>query len=106
MIKMITGTYGLMVGGAVEAMTKHSPPFQLSEEREAELVAAGVAVKVENPADRYADMKMTELRKLAAERGVDVSGARTKKAIIAILEAAEMLYPEDDKLVCGLLEED
>ena len=43
MIRMIKGTYGLMVDGSVEAMTPHSGPFSISKEREAELVAAGVA---------------------------------------------------------------
>lgn len=49
MIKMIKGTYGRMVNGVVEAMTPRSAPFKLPKKREAELVAAGVAVKVEDP---------------------------------------------------------
>lgn len=91
MIKMIKGTYGLVVEGGVEAMTKHSAPFSLPEAREAELVAAGVAVKVEEPAQAkaYASMKMAELRKAAAALGVDVSAAKSKKEVIAMLEAAE-----------------
>ena len=91
MIKMIKGTYGLVVNGVVEAMTKHSAPFSLPEAREAELVAAGVAVKVEEPAqaNAYASMKMTELRKAAAALGVDVSAAKSRKEVVAILEAAE-----------------
>lgn len=91
MIQIIKGTYGLVVNGVVEAMTKDSAPFSLSEAREAELVAAGVAVKVEEPkqATPYADMKMAELRKAAAALGVDVSGAKSKKEVIAMLTAAE-----------------
>ena len=91
MIKMIKGTYGRVVNGTVEAMTKHSAPFKLSETREAELVAAGVAVKVEDTeqAKAYANMKMAELRKVAAALGVDVSGAKTKKEVLAIIEAGE-----------------
>lgn len=91
MIKMVKGTYGRMVNGVVEAMTKHSGPFSLSEAREAELVAAGVAVKVEETAKvkAYANMKMAELRKAAAALGVDASAAKTKKEVIAMLEAAE-----------------
>ena len=102
MIKMIKGTYGRVVNGVVEAMTKHSAPFKLSEKREAELVAAGVAVKVEEPAEAnpYGSMKMSELRKAAADRGVDASGARYKKDIIALLEEY------DEKQESGLLEED
>lgn len=90
MIKMIKGTYGLVKDGTVVAMTKHSGAFSLSEKREAELVAAGVAVKVEEPEKKYTtDMKMAELRSAAAALGVDVSGAKSKKEVIAKLEAAE-----------------
>ena len=91
MIKIIKGTYGRVVSGGVEAMTKRSAPFSLSEAREAELVAADVAVKVEEPAQAkaYAKMKMAELREAAAALGVDASGAKSKKEVIAMLEAAE-----------------
>lgn len=90
MIKMVKGTYGRVVRGKVEAMTKHSPPFSLPEAREAELVAAGVAVMVDKPAEAkaYAKIKMADLRKEAAALGVDVSGMRTKAEVIAALEAA------------------
>lgn len=92
MIQMVKGTYGLVVNGVVEAKTKHSAPFKLSKTREAELVAAGVAVKVpEEPAQAkaYDNMKMAELRKAAAALGVDASAAKTKREVIAMLEAAE-----------------
>ena len=91
MIQMIKSTYGHVVNGEVEAMTKRSAPFSLSKTREAELVAAGVAVYVEEPAqaNAYENMKMAELRKVAAAKGVDVSAAKTKKEVIAMLEAAE-----------------
>lgn len=105
MIKMIKGTYGRVVNGSVEAMTKHSPPFSLPEAREAELVAAGVAVKVEEP--NYADMKMAELRKVAESLGVDASAAKTKKGVIAMIKAAEATPdPDDGKQYCGLIDED
>lgn len=96
MIKMIKGTYGRVANGVVEAMTKRSAPFSLSEAREAELVAAGVAVKVEENAGAksYGNMKMAELRKAAAALGVDASAAKTKKEVIAMLEAAEAEQPE------------
>lgn len=96
MIKMIKGTYGRIANGVVEAMTKRSAPFSLPEAREAELVAAGVAVKVEENAEAktYGNMKMAELRKAAAALGVDASAAKTKKEVIAMLEAAEAKQPE------------
>lgn len=89
MIKIIKGTYGRVVNGSVEAMTKRSDPFSLAEAREAELVGMGVAVKVE-AADQanYDNMKMAELRKAAAALGVDASTVKTKKEVIAMLEAA------------------
>lgn len=98
MIKMIKGTYGHVKNGAVEAVTKHSAPFKLSEKREAELVAAGVAEYVEEStqAKAYENMKMAELRKAAAALGVDASAAKSKKEVIAILEAAEAQEPEAD----------
>ena len=107
MIKMIKSTYGRVVNGTVEAMTKHSAPFSLPEAREAELVAAGVAVKVEEPpkANAYAGMKMAELRKAAAALGVDTSAAKGRKEIIALLESAKAPL-DDDKQYSGLLDED
>ena len=103
MIQMIKGTYGRRMNGVVEAMTKHSPPFSLPAAREAELVAAGVAVKVEEPAqaNAYEGMKMADLREAAAALGIDTSAA------IAMLEKArEPLLPMDDKQFSGLLTED
>lgn len=94
MIQMVKGTYGRMVNGRVEAMTKHSGPFSLTETREAELVAARVAVKVNEP-DKVKDynrMKMAELRKAAAAAGADeakTKAAKSKKELIDLLEAAE-----------------
>lgn len=91
MIKMIKGTYGRVVDGVVEAMTSRSAPFSLPESREAELIAAGVAEKVEIPdkASSYGNMKMMELRKAAAALGVDATAAKSKKEVIAMIEAAQ-----------------
>lgn len=111
MIKMVKGTYGRVVNGEVEAMTPHSAPFSLPESREAELVAAGVAVKVEEPvkANNYAGLKMAELRRIAEARGVDVRGARAKDEVIALLEAASVEIPvwdDDERRESGLFAED
>lgn len=94
MIQMVKGTYGRKANGCVEPMTKHSGPFSLAEAREAELVAAGVAVKVEtsDKTKDYNRMKMAELRKTAAAAGADaakVKAAKSKKELIDLLEAAE-----------------
>ena len=79
MIKMIKGTYGLERNGVVEAKTKNSKPFTLSKERESELIALGVAEKVE---DNYTKMKMSDLRDEAKKRGIDVKGIKSKEEII------------------------
>lgn len=87
MIKMIKATYGLVkADGSVEAMTPASGPFSVNPQREAELIALGVAVKVDDP---YEGKKMSDLRKLAAERGVDAKAAKSKAEVIAAIEAAE-----------------
>lgn len=82
MIQMVKGTYGRMANGRVEPMTKRSSPFSLSEAREAELVKAGVAVKVEasDQANDYNRMKMAELRKAAAAAGVDAERQKRPRA--------------------------
>ena len=46
MIQIICGVYGHYINGQVIAKDKNSEPFELSPEREAELVAKGVAVYV------------------------------------------------------------
>ena len=91
MIKMIKGTYGLeKADGSVEAMTPASGPFSVGEKREAELVELGVAVKVESPErNNYEDKKMSDLRKMAAKRGVDVKAAKSKAEVIAAIETAD-----------------
>lgn len=91
MIKMIKGTYGLeQADGSVEAMTPDSGPFSINPKREAELIALGVAVKVESPeGSPYEDKKMSDLRKMAAKRGVDVKAAKSKAEVIAAIETAD-----------------
>lgn len=87
MIRMIKGTYGHVVDGVVEAKTKDSAPFSLSKKREDELVAAGVAEKVEG--STYEDMTMAELREIATSRGIDTAAVKSKRKMIALLEAKE-----------------
>lgn len=96
MIRITKGTYGLLKNGAVEAITKHSAPFSLTAEREAELVALGVAEVVEPIDDYSANMKMADLRKVAAEHGVDASAAKSKKEVIAMIEAAKAAESKPD----------
>ena len=81
MIKMIKGAYGLKINGVVEAMTSRSAPFSLAD------VAVYVQEPDEDPA--YSKMKMAELREAAAAYGVDASKIRSKKEVIAMIEAAK-----------------
>lgn len=90
MIKMIKGAYGLKINGVVEAMTSRSAPFSLADAREAELVAAGVAVYVQEPDEDPAYSKRKcRTREAAAAYGVDASKIRSKKEVIAMIEAAK-----------------
>jgi hypothetical protein len=89
---MTKGTYGLIQGdGSVEAKTKKSAPFSLSKNRESQLVASGVAVYVCDQTHEikinYADLKLSDLRKIAGEHGVNGESIRTKKELIALIEA-------------------
>lgn len=102
MIQMVKGTYGRMTNGRVEAITKHSGPFSLTAAREAELVAAGVAVKVEMPEHTkdYKHMKMAELRNAVAAMGIDADGNtknKNKKELIALLEDTENVMQTSGK---------
>lgn len=92
MIRMIKGTYGLVKNGTVEPMTKHSLAFSINAAREAELVEAGVAVYEAEPESTFSEyngLNMTELREAAAAYGVDASAVRSKKEVIALIEAAK-----------------
>lgn len=84
MIKMLKGTYGLKINGVVEAMTSHSAPFSITKEKEAELVQLGFAKYVDETG--YTELKVAELREIAKQKGIDISGAKNKKEIIDILE--------------------
>ena len=105
MIKIINGTYGYRNSdGRVEAKTPKSKPFSLSEEREAELVDAGVAEYVngapasEDNRDKVnGDMTVKELTAIAQELGADVPKKATKAQLLEIIEKAQHESPVDDE---------
>lgn len=106
MIKIINGTYGYRNSdGRVEAKTPKSKPFSLSEEREAELVDAGVAEYVngapatsEDNCDKVnGDMTVKELTAIAQELGADVPKKATKAQLLEIIEKAQHESPVDDE---------
>lgn len=47
MIKMLKGNHGVVENGKVVAKDKYSDPFEISQEKEAELIASGFAKKVD-----------------------------------------------------------
>ena len=117
MIRIINGTYGYRnpQTGVVEAKTVKSKPFTLPEDREDELVAAGVAEYVgedvssdggdasEAPASKadelvYSDKNtVAELKAIAEKLGIQVAERATKKQIIEALDAAKADESNDEE---------
>lgn len=120
MIKIICGVYGHYTGGMVVAKDKNSAPFSLPPEREAELVALGVAAYAEDTMEEtptpigfdevpelpegvldipeYSiDMKADELRKIGKLCGLTFKVGMSKADMVAALDAffAEHIDDED-----------
>lgn len=105
MVQIIKGTYGHYDGHKVIPINEKSGPQSFDPEVEARLVKKGVAVYVgEAPAADDAgdgmpayntDMKLDELKKIAEAYGVDASKAKSKKAVIDMIEAAKAAQDED-----------
>lgn len=109
-IRIIKGTYGYRPNGGVvvEPKTADSEPFDLEDDKVARLVEIGVAevVGTATAADNndagdgmpaYSkDMKLDELKKIAEAYGVDASKARSKDAVIDMIEAAKAAQDDAD----------
>lgn len=116
MIKIIKGSYGLRCGASIKAIPAGSEPIELSKEKEARLVRLGVAVyvteqddEIEQPAedsdetqddeivDEFPeyneDMKFADLKKIAEAYGVDASSMRSRKEVVAAIDAAREELP-------------
>ena len=114
MIRIITNTtYGFNNGKFIEPKTKDSEPFSVRPEREAELVAAGIAEYVGEPEkvqdtrtdeateaieagaidlteDYLKGLKMSELKELAGTLGIAYKvGMKKTDLIAAILAGSE-----------------
>lgn len=113
MIQIIKGTFGYYNGRKVVPITNADGPQKFDPELEARLVKDGVAKYVEGEpapsapavepepetapeadekpdAPEYSeDMKLDELKDVAAAYGVDASAMRKKADIIAAIEAAK-----------------
>ena len=117
MIQIIAGTFGYYNGRKVVPITEADGPQKFDPELEARLVKKGIAKYVEAPAvdeepagtdqtdapaqqepagiataielpEYSEDMKLDELKKIAAAYGVDASAMRKKADVIAAIEAA------------------
>ena len=109
MVQIIKGTYGHYDGHKVVPINDKSGPQSFDPEVEARLVKKGVAVYVSGAPSAedgagdsmpaYSkDMKFEELKKIAEAYGVDASKARSKDAVIDMVEAAKAAQKdtEDD----------
>lgn len=115
MIQIIAGTFGYYNGRKVVPITNQDGPKQFDPELEDRLVKEGVAKYVEDPestdsagvpapqdpedpadaAEYSEDMKLDELKEIAASYGVDTSAMRKKADVIAAIEAAKAEQPDD-----------
>lgn len=111
MIKIISGTYGHLIGGRVRPKTAASEPFSLTPEQEKRLVERGVAIYVNEapaeadasnsfdntpdeepaaePAGKGYDIGMTakELREIGASYGLTFKQGISKAEMVEKLDA-------------------
>ena len=105
MIKIITGTYGYVNDkGIIEPKDSSSDPFSLAPEKEAELVARGIAVIVEdedndsddNSSTSLETMKFNDLKKYAKELGIKAPANATKDELIQLIQSSNENDNEDE----------
>ena len=104
MIKIITGTYGYVNDkGIIEPKDSSSNPFSLAPEKEAELVARGIAVIVEDEDNDSDDnpssletMKFNDLKKYAKELGIKAPANATKDELIQLIQSSNENDNEDE----------
>ena len=98
MIQIIAGTFGYYNGRKVVPITNADGPQKFDPELEARLVKQGVAKYVDEPAapEYNEDMKLDELKEVAAAYGVDASAMRKKADVIAAIEKAKAAANEVD----------
>ena len=103
MIQIIAGTFGYYNGRKVIPITEADGPQKFDPELEARLVKQGVAKYIgaapanqQEPEDECgelpaykSEMKLDELKQIAAAYGVDASAMRKKSDIIEAIEAAK-----------------
>ena len=127
MIQIIKGTFGYYDGRKIVPLTRESGPQKLDAGLEARLVKKGIAKYIGEPEHAHIEteraqtenerahaeiipeaeleklpeynenMKLEELKSIAAEYGVDASAMRKKADVIAAIEAAQTDIDEDDE---------
>ena len=120
LIKMSNGSFGYREKTPegyslhVVGKTRLDPPFEVDEEVGNDLIARGVAVRVDVPQEapaqaappkgmtdahldggQFEAMTVAELKELAGEMGLDVSGIRKKADLIDRI-TAETVYVDGD----------
>ncbi|MCB6992900.1 HeH/LEM domain-containing protein [bacterium 210820-DFI.6.37] len=93
MIRIIKGAYGLPQGRVVKAITKKDGPITIAPEREAELVASGIAEYVDAPDTKEEDvavenMTVQQLKTVADQLGIKYPGNIKKDDLIQLIEDA------------------
>lgn len=83
--------------GIVRLKTAADAPFELNDQRAAELVADGVAVYVDGQ-PYSADLKATDLRKIGKEMGLTFKVGTTKAEMVAAIDAHNAEAAPDDDL--------
>lgn len=86
--KVITAFPGVPDGKVYPV--EYKPGDTVSGDLAEQAIGAGLAEEIDESADPLATLKKAELETLAAERGVDISAAKTKADIIAALKAASV----------------
>lgn len=113
MIKIISGTYGLKVGGRVVPKNSKSAPFEIDPAEERRLIDLGIAEEVKPPVTApatpaepeteddtsvdFESMSAKQLKEYAKQQNIKIPKSATKKAdIIAVIMSAESEDSDDD----------
>lgn len=104
-VRIVSGTYGRRENGRLNPVQKGCSCI-LDENEAKRLISLGVAVQMpdedepheQTPAERdriLLDMTKTELKALAKEQGIDLTGCKTKMEMVIRLESPVL---DDDEL--------
>lgn len=97
LIQITRGTFGHRDGRQIIPKTKNDPPFEVDDATAERLIAKKVAAYVEPAPDAppaeepitYDKMAFHDLRSLAIERGIEVSGLNSKQKLLDALQVLD-----------------